>query len=116
MGNISFEPSRSPFSKSPEFRTHANTTPPPQTVTSNTTSILSPARSLIFSQSPVISDLDREFIFELTDGEIEIFNNSKSVSERLPITKKILQHFQSYTEQGQNDLLLKLEEKSSNTM
>ena len=91
--NISLESSRT-LSKSPEFRTHANTTPPPQTANSNTTLNLSPTRSLIVSQRPVISDLEQNFIFELTDGEIESFNNSKSASERLPITKKILRlHF-----------------------
>ena len=109
--NISLEPSRSPLSKSPEFRSNANTTPPPQNANSNTFPHLSPTRSMIFSQSPVISDANQEYLFEVTDGELELFLNSKSVSERLPITMKILQQLQSYNEQGQHDLLHNLEEK-----
>ena len=68
---------------------------------------------MIFSQSPVISDANQEYLFEVTDGELELFLNSKSVSERLPITMKILQQLQSYNEQGQHDLLHNLEEKIS---
>ena len=66
------------------------------------------------SRSPVISDVIEKslhFVIEVTDNEIELFNNSKSVIEREPITMKIRTQLRSYADENRHDLMDSLIEK-----